>query len=988
MKAGKNCKNLISAFLVVSLVAPSILLGLPNKARAQDNNFDPNQTNAFPTDWNETGGGDLGAGSFGNTGTTGDEDSAGGTDGAFGGTPPKSPSGKNFSAFKNAACGKLLGDQLKGLFGNVLKKVKLNFSIKEPSTFEKLISSFIALNLAGPSIALMPARQALAQEEVPELSQDDSGTQNSSGQESGTEDATLEGRTNESTTETESVPTNDKNANSKLDELLGRTKSIETSTDTINKKENCWDSIAKNMMKTLVKKLTLNMANYVNGGRDGEPLWLSDPQSFFNDIKKSEIGTFKQEISDPNNFPYAKDFTMGLVKKFKDEEKKFEKKAKYSLNDVISKKNPGKTGKDFTENFNFGGWDGYLGMTYPQNNPVGFAIVSANELQNRISGPDSRIATIKESLQNGGSFLGDEGCVDPSSSVTHQEDAKARLGDENSRRCNKWAYKTPGKIVESMAANVANLPIKNAEMSEDINSALLALADGALNSFISKIKTNGFKGLTKPSNASNTSSGATASGNGTSWPEFYVTPGSWITNHPDFNLQTDLTQAFIDEQRTHVAKLAAYNTALTDLKQNIYQLDYCIPGPSPDWKDRVEQRLATIEREVPDTVGKPLGTVISIVEGILKLLHSFTIGPILKMNFTVGQIAEGLIQLLGDGTAKEILTRLYYTAILTKITGLRVAPSNQIGSKDQLLGILREITDAYDRAIQKTYNKDKGMPEVTGLSFAEYRKIAGYTHLIENNNKEIAFRSGTITKLQAMKEKIETDQALAESLKDPSSPTISEFARLSPYLVDGNDIASVDDLYKQVLDRKKYIYDDLLVGPTGCENDLDRLAWWQIAYTIRRPYPPSVFTPLPGHNYGGNVGPSFLWYGYFDRKGTSIVSPQYGRADWGTVTVPEMVVKIDREILDLNVDCTAIDKINKVLKPFIGIVGGKLQTLSGYANNNPIFNDGDGNTLDQDNETNNTTDDLDLLSSDCQAITKAGSSVDRVTPFEQNMGIY
>ena len=42
--------------------------------------------------------------------------------------------------------------------------------------------------------------------------------------------------------------------------------------------------------------------------------------------------------------------------------------------------------------------------------------------------------------------------------------------------------------------------------------------------------------------------------------------------------------------------------------------------------------------------------------------------------------------------------------------------------------------------------------------------------------------------------------------------TMAEFARISNDLVDGDDIANIDSLYKQAEDNASYVYNDLLVG--------------------------------------------------------------------------------------------------------------------------------------------------------------------------------
>ena len=182
-----------------------------------------------------------------------------------------------------------------------------------------------------------------------------------------------------------------------------------------------------------------------------------------------------------------------------------------------------------------------------------------------------------------------------------------------------------------------------------------------------------------------------------------------------------------------------YNEALEDLIKNTYQLDYCIPGPNPLWKEKAYERLDELAKEIPNTAG---GTI-DLVKGIFLILKGLTLAVDLKplgigvgATFNVGYIAEGVYTILANGIPEDALTRYYYTTILRYNTGLKVAPSNQIGSKGDVINIIEGIIDAYDKALQKTFTKNT-MPKVTNLAKNEYLKIEGYKQMIEDNEEEI-----------------------------------------------------------------------------------------------------------------------------------------------------------------------------------------------------------------------------------------------------------
>jgi len=145
------------------------------------------------------------------------------------------------------------------------------------------------------------------------------------------------------------------------------------------------------------------------------------------------------------------------------------------------------------------------------------------------------------------------------------------------------------------------------------------------------------------------------------------------------------------------------------------------------------------------------------------------------------------------------------------------------------------------------------------------------------------------------------------------TPIIAEFSRLSEDMVSGNGIASVDAELKRAKDDIKYVYDQLLTGPFGCEQDLyenprlleakpnveDTLkirSVWRATYPFKLWYDYNNFGPnddlptpqqIPGRlaeytdkttsnkmpAYVQNVGPGFLTNVYFNYTPNSDKNP-------------------------------------------------------------------------------------------------------------------
>jgi hypothetical protein len=620
---------------------------------------------------------------------------------------------------------------------------------------------------------------------------------------------TLKDQGTQTAADEEGVPISNKFFDAKLKAINDDTASTKQSTGYLMKKGGCLDSIAKIVIKNMIAYITTSLIHWINTGFEGKPFYLENPDGFFKNIAKNQFLEFGNGIKDASLFPFGKNFIKGAALAFN---RKFESNAQYSLNKLIAKTNPGKTGVDFSANFNIGGWDAYLGMTAPQNNPIGFNIAAANELSVRLDGTQtSKANQIKESLQQAGGFLGDERCAEPNASprITHQEDAAARRGETGARICNRWEYVTPGGLIADKLTSAANSPEKRLEIADDLNSALAALADALIAKGITTLTNKGLKALGQSSdNPSAWDDGVTNNSNsqtygGTQFPDFYITPGSWISNHPDFNLSNgDLTQAIVDEQRTYMFKIQQYSDAMQELIKWVRQLDYCIPGPNPNWEEAASanlDRLSSNSKDPKNPFDDPtLGQIASILDP--------------------SGISSIFIGLHKEKAAKEAAGNA-----LEKILHVNIDDNqDQIDSQAGVIGVINGVYNSYKAIIDSIYFKSNlpYMPSVTQEARAEFAKIPSYGETIDNNDQEIAFRKGIVKRLQSFKDKIDSGQISQADLNNPTSSAITEFARLSQYLVDGDDIANMDNLFKETVDETNYVHDNLIGGQFGCEQEL------------------------------------------------------------------------------------------------------------------------------------------------------------------------
>ena len=76
-------------------------------------------------------------------------------------------------------------------------------------------------------------------------------------------------------------------------------------------------------------------------------------------------------------------------------------------------------------------------------------------------------------------------------------------------------------------------------------------------------------------------------------------------------------------------------------------------------------------------------------------------------------------------------------------------------------------------------------------------------------------------------------------------------------MVDGNDIANINGLYEEAKDEKNYVWNDLLKGPDGCEQEIYN-TWlgknpWQISFVKRPSYPFPILYDYNNYHKGDTL---------------------------------------------------------------------------------------------------------------------------------------
>jgi hypothetical protein len=156
-----------------------------------------------------------------------------------------------------------------------------------------------------------------------------------------------------------------------------------------------------------LQEITKSTVNWINSGFHGNPLYIENASSFFEDIAKSEVKNLVDMFGyDSLKYPFGKDFALNTINTYKNQ---LENNASYSLSRVV---NDPTLLKNYQNNFNVGGWDVFLINTqYPQNNYLGFQMVATEELARRVQGTAQTAAQkVQTTLQQGMGFLAPQTC--------------------------------------------------------------------------------------------------------------------------------------------------------------------------------------------------------------------------------------------------------------------------------------------------------------------------------------------------------------------------------------------------------------------------------------------------------------------------------------------------------------------------------------------------------------------------------------------------
>ncbi len=635
----------------------------------------------------------------------------------------------------------------------------------------------------------------------------------------------------------------------------------------IEEQETCTNAIGKMIVDRLVQKITLSSVAWIQSGFHGEPAFVQQPGKFLRDIVKDELLKFKIELSGQGQFPFAKAFIKAQADFFN---KKFTDNARYSLNELIKETTPQYNGYQFSADFSAGGWNAWTALTgVPANNPLGFTVISNEEIGKRTAGTSKSLAErLQEQIDASGGFLGEERCADPGKEdMTRAEDKAAH--DAGQPGCLKWVYVTPGRWAAESLTNAVDYQNKGLLKVETLNDALAAIIDALIQRFSNDVYSKGLAAIPEDGVDGGIILSEYSVGGGYStttqvekdYPD-YLQGSNWFAEHPNFNIRTDLTQAIIDEQRTYKEKLEKQNETLARIILWTKQLDYCIAGPSLSSYQEVSQvDLFSNADDIEGKTSKP---------GVGEIILSTAFGVVGK--FFSNRIAQKREEEEEHVRRKDIITQVarVFNVHLYSAWGYNLYEDSKDIYQELILdagdrdGLAKSILASYKEVIHNTYfNGSRSlapMPLVTAEARIEYGKIISYDNIIDQNEEDISLSRSVIQRLAKIKDTIEdmgpepdqnTDPVGYEQYEAEIKGLASELGQLTEHMVTGNDVSRSHKLLKELEAKEVYIKNDLLID--GCEKEMVKLYDEDIEtyskFYRRQPYKEPIL-----YLYGDNVG--------------------------------------------------------------------------------------------------------------------------------------
>ncbi len=606
--------------------------------------------------------------------------------------------------------------------------------------------------------------------------------------------------------EDEAVPTADAAAKAQLKNM--------------NRTQQCLNGVAYAAAKSVLAQMTNKTLKWVNTGMNGNPLYVQDVESYMKSIRNDELSKFlsgpatsdpifgnairsviTQQVTDKTDnylatltgskqYPYsyqnrycpsdyqtlsARDYEACLKTGSAIEvcaQKSREKYEKLASRNCIS----GKAAQynKFMGDFTQGGWGALLNSS---NNPIGAMFTATDSISSKIATTQE---TTKAEVQRNNGFLDMKTCVEYEKEGQVGSGNGAGLKQES--KCLQWRTDTPGSIIQNQLAVITNSPVRQLEYADNINEVLGKFFDNFINDLLAKGLRGTSRGVSEirstdaSLNALLDSNGKSINGiNSADLGYQSSTNGSGVSG--DFDItRPQILRSILVAQYNFLNKSTDSQIALSRVIPTLGALDYCMPGPNPDWANGLTGNYQSFMGGLQQAREKDDNAVQTIIRNIPLGIGSF-----------VGSIADGIKDLFGmDGPPPIFYAQ---TTLSDKVTDSGVPLERVWSDKDNkpdLGNVQNAFQDAMSRLVQQYQSSfDQSVIDNAFIAAATNDADKGYVHgfvqdaynetsSLVNYNKtaseldyqydqSIADTQNTVRQLELIKEEVDSIVSVAKS---------------------------------------------------------------------------------------------------------------------------------------------------------------------------------------------------------------------------------
>ncbi|MCC6199049.1 hypothetical protein IT401_02465 [Candidatus Nomurabacteria bacterium] len=406
------------------------------------------------------------------------------------------------------------------------------------------------------------------------------------------------------------------------------------------KKETCLDAAAYAVAKSLLNQVVSMTVKWVNTGMGGNPLYVRDLNSYLKSVTDERVSLFLDQI--PNQDPIFGNTIRSIITQ-----------SVSGISDGLANEvmdtPEARAYESFQDDFRNGGWDAFLD---PRNNAVSAVFRAGDQISQDTAKEEQNV---REELQTNNGFLDVKQCVEYTpgkyDAYTYEyqgyycrvdlnaertrlfnqcllwstsaecesqlaydmpvkiqanciNGAQAASAQSADRQCIRYSTTTPGKVISDQVSTVLSSHIRQLENADEINEVI----GGFFDALLERLFNAGLGALGGVGN-SNTTFGDNGPGSnvvfGTNGSIVNVQSGysalgiSAIGNGSGYGGDFDVSRPqdirlVLQTQYNYLNRMRDSRVALNRIVPTLGALDYCIPGPNPDWQNGLQSNADSL----------------------------------------------------------------------------------------------------------------------------------------------------------------------------------------------------------------------------------------------------------------------------------------------------------------------------------------------------------------------------------------------------------